>query len=79
MKPCPTNTYEVTPEQFAALVEKARENHLFLTGTGGTTSLHGCTFDWVYANGILVVTCTGHPFFVGCDTVNEALGKMLAL
>ena len=66
-------------DQLAALVERAKASHLFLTGDKGTTSLHGCSFDWSYDGMKLYITCTGKPFYIGCDVIGEHLDLLLAI
>lgn len=75
---CPVKTWPLQREEFDALVAKAAKDHLVLTGDHGTTSLHGCTFDWSYENGSLSITCTGKPFFVSCETIYEKLDALLS-
>lgn len=75
---CPILTYELTESEFEALVARAKESRLLLNGeTSGTTSLHGCTFAWAYGAEVLSITCTAKPFWVSCDTINEALDGLL--
>lgn len=76
---CPTKTYPVTPEQFAALGEKAKQHGLLLVGESGIAKVDDCAFQWTYADGVLSITCTHKPFLVGCETVSDALDRVLAL
>lgn len=73
MRPCNTQTWPMTREHFAAISARAAQHHLVLTGDRGTTSIHDCTFDWAYDGESFSITCTSHPFFVGCETIYEKL------
>ena len=77
---CNTKVYTgITREVFYALVSKAKTEGLSLAGDSGVAGLHGCQFEWSYAEETetLMITCTHKPFFVGCDTINEKLDELL--
>lgn len=75
---CPTQTWPLSQDQFNALIQKAALAGLILVGDRGTTSLHGCTFDWAYDGLVLAITCTHKPpLFVSCGTIARDLEQLV--
>jgi hypothetical protein len=80
MSACPSQTFaNVTPDQFAAMQQKAQASGIPLEGNSGTASKFGGKFEWNYdpATQTLTITVTSPPFLTSCETVNEKISTMM--
>jgi hypothetical protein len=59
----------ITPDQFAKLIEKAQAAGIPINGESGVAVKMGIEVTWNYspASGQLAIQCTHVPFFVSCN------------
>ncbi len=69
----------ITPEQYAALVAKAKASGVDLIGNSGTASRYGVEISWNYApeSQQLTLQCLKTPFFVKASDVNTKLQTLV--
>ncbi len=69
----------ITPEQFAALSQKAQAAGIPLSGNTGTASKFGVEVSWNYAPAEqqLTLQCLRTPFFVTASEVNAKLQSLV--
>ena len=69
----------VTPEKYAALVEKARATGIELNGNSGTASKFGVEIGWNYVPDAqeLTIQCLDTPFFMSTAEVDGRIRKLV--
>lgn len=69
----------VTPEQYAQLVEKAKEAGIDLAGNSGTASKYGVEIAWNYSpeSHELSIQCLKAPFFMSAADVNAKIRSLV--
>jgi hypothetical protein len=69
----------VSPEQYAALVQKANQAGIKLTGNAGTTSQFGVEVSWNYSPEArqLAIQVLNTPFFMTADAVNNRIKTLV--
>lgn len=69
----------ITPEQYARLVQKATASGIAMSGDSGTASSFGVEVSWNYspAAGQLTLQVLKTPFFMGPEAVNERIQKLV--
>lgn len=69
----------ITPEQYAALIAKARASGVDLIGNSGTASRYGVEIAWNYApeSQQLTLQCLKTPFFVKASDVHAKLESLV--
>lgn len=73
MGQCAAQVFQnITPEQFATLIDKANAAGITITGNSGSASKLGIDVSWNYDPEVqqLNIQCTHVPFFVSCNDVN---------
>ncbi|MGA2217304.1 MAG: hypothetical protein ABSG51_04410 [Terracidiphilus sp.] len=80
MPPCPPQAFSnITPKQFTALAQKAREQGLPFQGNSGTGSSFGGQFSWNYnpATLELKISVTQPPVFLTCESVSARISAVV--
>jgi hypothetical protein len=80
MPACPAQNFDsVTPEQFAALQNKAKASGIPMDGNSGIGSSFGGQFEWNYDPAALALTITviKPPFAMNCESANARIGAMV--
>jgi hypothetical protein len=69
----------MTPDQYARLVAKAKASGIDLNGNSGTASKFGAQITWNYAPATqeLTLQCLKAPFFMSAADVNARLHSMV--
>lgn len=69
----------ISPAQYAILVQKASAAGLDLSGTSGTASQFGVEVEWNYSAEAqeLRIQCLSAPFFMSVDAVNAKIKTMV--
>lgn len=69
----------VTPEQYAALIQKAQAAGLALTGNSGSASKFGVEVTWNYSPETqeLRIQCLSTPFFVKAADVDAKIRSVV--
>jgi hypothetical protein len=71
--------HNVSPENYATLVEKANQAGIQLTGNAGKASQYGVEVEWNYSpeDRELSIQVLTAPFFMSADTINARIKKMV--
>jgi hypothetical protein len=80
MGQCPQQLFDnITPEQFAALCEKAQASGIPISGDSGVAEKMGIEVTWNYnpESRVLTIQCTHVPFFVSCNDVNMRINALI--
>ncbi len=69
----------ITPQEFAALIQKAKEAGFHMSGNKGTASKLGVDVSWNYEpeREELTLQCLHAPFFLSKDQVNAKLHSLV--
>lgn len=69
----------ITPEKFAALLQKAKDAGFDLAGNSGTAQKFGVEISWSYSpeHQMLTLQCLRTPFFVNADDVDAKLQSLV--
>jgi len=69
----------ITPAKYAALVEKAKDAGIPMSGNSGRASKMGVEVEWDYSaeRQELVLTCHRTPFFMSVADVNTKLHELV--
>jgi hypothetical protein len=69
----------ISPEQYATLVQKARGAGIDMTGNSGTASKFGVEVSWSYLpdKQELTLQCLNTPFFMSADDINSRLQTLV--
>lgn len=69
----------ITPEKYAALIEKAKQEvSITPEPNGGLVSTHGVEVRWTYLDETLTVTVLSKPFYVSVDHIKALFDGWLA-
>ncbi|MDE3187301.1 MAG: hypothetical protein KGM96_07230 [Acidobacteriota bacterium] len=69
----------IEPEQYAKLMEKARDAGIELTGNSGTASKHGVEVAWNYSpeSRELSIQCVKAPFFMSAADIDARIRSLV--
>jgi hypothetical protein len=69
----------ITPDQYAALVQKAAAAGVDLSGNSGTASKFGVEVAWNYSPDTqqLTIQCLNGSIFMNCDAVNAKIASLI--
>lgn len=69
----------VSPEQYATLVQKASGAGIDMSGNSGTASKFGVEVSWSYLpdKQELTLQCLNTPFFMSAEDINERLHALV--
>jgi hypothetical protein len=69
----------ITPEQYSALLAKAKAAGIALSGTSGTASRLGVEISWNYSpdSRVLDIECLRTPFFLKPEEVNARIEALV--
>ena len=69
----------ITPAKYAALMEKANNSGVLMSGSSGRATKMGVEVEWNYSaeKQELVLTCHRTPFFVSAEDVNARLQELV--
>jgi hypothetical protein len=80
LPPSPPQVFSnISPEQYAALVQKASSGGINLTGNSGTASNFGVEVTWNYSpeNRELTIQVLSTPFFLSAESINAKIKSMV--
>jgi hypothetical protein len=69
----------IAPEQWAKLMQKAKESGMEMSGNSGRANRMGVEVEWNYSEQLqrLELTCLRAPFFMSADDVNTRLRDLV--
>jgi len=77
---CATRTYELSPEEHAAVLTtiSAESLGLQIDPNKGSVTIHGVTLSWSTSDeGKVTFTIGAKPWYVSCEQIYEQLDKLI--